>query len=247
MINIPFLKLKVDIDLDKLKYESKLISDKYGYNNYNSKIYKGFKNYWAGRKYEKSWSGISLYSSDGSLYNDMTEGPVWGVQPTELQSIAPYMFSVLDKIYKGSPKSRIRLLRIAPKSSLLWHSHVLESISKTNKNHSQQYTTLTIQIPINLPKGFKYCVVDKDEFKQWKLFKKYFYKPQWFKTLREGKFEEGNAYYFNSYHYHNVYNPSDQYRTSLMFYIDMNYNDIKKLINKSLKDTNYLLNSNKLQ
>ena len=42
--------------------------------------------------------------------------------------------------------------------------------------------------------------------------------------------EEGNAYYFNSYHYHNVYNPTND-RTSIMFYVDLNHPHIENIIN----------------
>jgi hypothetical protein len=212
------LKLNVDIDLNKLKSELDIIEDAYSYRNYHS-IFLG-----ARYKYKRAWSGISLYGTNGTLYNDFYEGsPEEGlIEPTELKKVAPYMFDVINKIYGDSTKSRVRLMRIAPKSSLLWHSHVQE--------HGQDENELTIQIPISCPKGFKYCVVDKDEFKWWKRL----HRPNWFKSLSEFELEEGNAYYFNSYHYHNVYNPTNQYRIALMFYIDSTHPHIKELLESSL-------------
>ena len=216
--NISHLKLNVDIDLIKLKAELSTLNESYRYENYHS-IFFG-----ARRKYKRAWSGISLYGTNGTIHNDFYEGsPDSGViEPTELEDVVPYMFDVVNSIYGDSPKSRVRIMRIAPKSSLLWHSHVQE--------HGQDVNELTIQIPITCPNGFKYCVVDKDEFKWWKRF----HKPNWFKSLSEFEMNEGNAYYFNSYHYHNVYNPTDEYRTSIMFYVDSTHPHIQDLIKSSL-------------
>ena len=44
--------------------------------------------------------------------------------------------------------------------------------------YGQEETELTIQLPIELPKGFEYSVVNKGEFRWWKRF----YKPSWFKS-----------------------------------------------------------------
>ena len=216
--DISHLKLNLDIDLNKLKSELATLNTSYRFENYHS-IFFG-----AQTKYRKAWSGISLYGTNGSIHNDFYEGsPELGtIEPTELESVVPYMFDVVNRIYGDSPKSRVRLMRISPKSSLLWHSHVQE--------HGQVESELTIQIPIDCPTGFKYCVVDKNEFKWWKRF----HKPNWFKSLSEFEMEEGNAYYFNSYHYHNVFNPTNKYRTALMFYVDSNHPHIKELINNSV-------------
>lgn len=216
--NTPYLRLNVDIDLDKLKFELSELNRVYNYAEYKS-IFFGAK-----RKYRKAWSGISLWGSGGELYSDFSEGtpPIGETKQTELRRIMPYTYSIIEKIYGDSPKSRVRLMRISPKSSLIWHSHVQE--------HGMDESELIIQLPIELPKGFKYCVVDKDEFKWWKRF----HKPKWFKSLSEFELKEGNAYYFNGYHYHNVYNPSNEYRTTLMFYVDYNHPHIKELINNSL-------------
>tara|TARA_B100000795_G_C22597067_1_gene359709 strand:- start:49 stop:717 length:669 start_codon:yes stop_codon:yes gene_type:complete len=218
--DISHLKLNLDIDSKKLKSELNTLNDLYRYKNYSSRVF-GVK-----RKYKKAWSGISLYGTNGDINDDIHDkeknrGFAF-VKPTELQKVVPYMYDIVNKIYGNSTKSIVRLMRIAPKSSLFWHSHVQEL--------RQDKTMLTIQIPIKCPKGFKYCVVDKDEFKWWKRF----HKPNWFKSLSEFEMEECKAYYFNSFHYHNVYNPTDEYRTALMFYVDYNHPHIKELINKSL-------------
>lgn len=215
--NIPYFDLGYDLDLPKLKHEAELILNYFDTKDYESTFRL------ARRKYRKAWSGISLWGSNGNLYQDFKEGDYVGEnKPTILKDIAPYMYEVIDAIYLNSPKSRVRLMRIRPGKSLLWHSHVQE--------HGQEETELTIQIPINLPKGFKYCVVDKDEFRWYKRL----YPPSWFKSAQCFELEEGKVYYFNSYHYHNVYNNSKEWRDTLMFYVDYNHEDIKNMIDERI-------------
>ena len=212
--NIPYHKLNIDLDLVKLKEECERALRYTGTQDYHSTFRL------ARRKYKKAWSGVSLWGSNGELFSDFKEGDYKGkLEPTHLEPHMPYTYSVIKKIYGDSPMSRVRLMRIRPGKSLLWHSHVQE--------HGQDENELTIQIPINLPKGFKYCVVDKDEFRWYKRL----YPPSWFKSAQCFELEEGNAYYFNSYHYHNVYNNSKEWRDTLMFYVDYNHKDIKKLFN----------------
>lgn len=214
--DIPYYDLGFDLDVELLKKEVNTIIQTYQTKSYESSYFL------AKRKYRKAWSGISLWGSNGELYADFTEGDIRGKnEKTILKDIAPYTFSVIEKIYGESQKSRVRLLRIAPKKSLFWHSHVHE--------HGQLPTELTIQIPINVPKGFKYCVVNKNEFRWWKRL----FKPSWFKTAQCFELTEGRVYYFNSYHYHNVYNPTDEWRDTIMFYVDFNHADIRKLFRKN--------------
>jgi hypothetical protein len=217
--NLPYLDLGIDLDLDKLKYECNRVLKFAGTQDYKSSFFL------ARKKYKKAWSGVSLWGSNGDLFSDFTEGEHEGrLLKTTLESHMPYTYSIIEKIYGNSPKSRVRLMRIRPGKSLLWHSHVQE--------HGQDENELTIQIPINLPKGFKYCVVDKDEFSWYKRL----YPPSWFKTSQCFELEEGRAYYFNSYHYHNVYNPTKEWRDTLMFYIDYNHKDIKTIVDESINN-----------
>jgi len=210
--DIPYIDLGIDLDIKKLKEECAKALRYTGTQSYKSQFFL------ARRKYRKAWSGVSLWGSRGELFADFQEGDFIGkLEPTVLEPHMPYTYSVIKKIYGNSPMSRVRLMRIRPGKSLLWHSHVQE--------HGQDENELTIQIPINVPKGFKYCVVDKDEFRWWKRL----FKPQWFKTSQCFELKEGRAYYFNSYHYHNVYNPTKEWRDTIMFYVDYNHEDIKKL------------------
>jgi hypothetical protein len=216
--SIPFLELDIDIDLNKLIGEYNLLKTTYSFESYNT-------NFWqVRRKYRNAWSGISLISSDGSLYKDMYEDSTHqdNFQKTELKSLVPYMYEICGTISGNQLDSRARVMRIAPKKSLVWHSHVLE--------HGQAEWQLTIQIPIVMPEKFEYCVVDSSEFKWWKRF----HRPNWFKNIFRKKLEVGKAYYFNSYHYHNVYNYSNEYRATIMLYIDLRNEKVRDLVKRSL-------------
>ena len=216
--DIPFLELDIEIDSSKLIAEYNKIDNIYPFKSYNT-------NFWQVRKkYRKAWSGISLISSDGSLYKDMYEDGTdqYQFKETELKSIVPYMYKLTELVSGGEVNTRCRIMRITPKESLVWHSHVLE--------HGQEEWELTIQIPILMPEKFEYCVVDSSEFKWWKRF----HRPNWFKKISRKKLEVGKAYYFNSYHYHNVYNYSNEYRATIMLYIDLRNPKVQDLIKRSL-------------
>ena len=44
----------------------------------------------------------------------------------------------------------------------------------------------------------------------------------------------GKAFIFNSYHYHNVYNDSDDYRVSIMLYLDYRKSKVKRIVDRSI-------------
>lgn len=209
----PFIKLDIPFDKEALLKEYNDIISTYEFKPYQTQA-PFVKN-----KYAKSWSGICLQSSDGGLYTDMSEGATKANLPTELLLKCPTIQKLLADL---KCKARARVMRIAPKSSLVWHSHCQE--------HGQTVKTLTVQIPLSMPDDFTYCVVNKDEFRWWKRF----FRPSWFKTLKTAKFDPGEAFVFNSYHYHNVYNNSDQPRDTLMLYVDLYTPTIWSLVSRGL-------------
>ena len=218
VLSTPFIKLDVNINIDNLLNEYKSIEEKYSFENYNTK-------YWPVRKkYARSWSGICLVSSDGGLYTDMHEGPTSAAKETELKNVCPHFYQTIKDL--GGEGCRSRIMRISPHESLVWHSHIQE--------HGQPKWLLTIQVPIIVPLKFEYCVVDKDEFKWYKRF----YRPNWFKGVSRKRLEAGDAYVFNSYHYHNVYNYSNEYRVTLMLYLDLRQPKIFELVKRSMEKNN---------
>ena len=47
------------------------------------------------------------------------------------------------------------------------------------------------------------------------------------------EYKAGRAYVFNSFHPHNVFNPSNEYRVTLMTY--MNFNNVKDILSKAIE------------
>lgn len=217
--DIPYLKLDVDFNLEQLVKDCYNITSTHELQPYKS----NFR--FIRKKYANAWNGICLASSDGELFSDLSEikNETNKYQDTELKNIAPYTYHVIDKLNGGRPDTRVRLMAINPNKSLVWHSHVQE--------HNQPLNIITVQIPILVPEEFDYCVVDYREFKWYKRF----WKPERFKTLEKFKLEPGSAYYFNSYHYHNVYNNNKRDpRLSIMMYLDLNNKFVQKIIKRSL-------------
>jgi hypothetical protein len=122
----------------------------------------------------------------------------------------------------GGGNLSARIMRIAPRESLLWHSHVLE--------HKQPEWQLTCQVPIIMPDNFEYCVVHKDDYTK----EKKFYKPDQFTKIWRKKLSTGKAYIFNSYHYHNVFNYTNEYRVTLMLYLDSRTEKVKKNLDEAM-------------
>ena len=214
--DIPWLPIDIDIDIVKLQQEYKFICENYRFEKYSA------THDFVKEKYANAWSGISFVSSDGSLYDDLRRGK--GISDsclsTELENYCKYSFQLIDSFFARN--SRCRIMRLSPQSSLVFHSHVLE--------HGQSERTLTIQIPIEMPENFEYCVVEEKEFTKDKRFAL----PSSFKNIYRGKLDLGKAYYFNSYHYHNVFNYSNTYRAAIMLYVDLNIENVEQLIKKSL-------------
>ena len=96
--DIPWLELDIDIDLEKLSKEYQILLDNYTFEDYKTIFWQ------VRRKYKKAWSGISLISSDGSLYSDLYEGNTNGhnFQKTKLKDLVPYMYEVIEKISNDS-------------------------------------------------------------------------------------------------------------------------------------------------
>mgnify|MGYP001156788726 FL=1 len=223
-----FYELDIDIDLDRLISEHEIIKEKYDYHNYYTNfdlydhVYKKSLSQESTQKHierykavqenvEKGWSGISLISTDGSLYNDMTEGDMLADHKTELEKHLPYMFELVEKL--EGLNSKVRILRIAPKGSIAWHSHV----------HDQGFlnTHCAVQIPIEVPEKCYWATIEP---KNWTDESKRLSWPEEFDQSKINllRFEPGKAYTFNCEHYHNVFNYGDEFRITIMFYAEIN-------------------------
>ncbi len=165
-------------------------------------------------QYALAWSGACLNSRDGDPYTEMTEEPSTAKTAprlkTQVGEMCPYLWGISEQL--GTvPLYRARIMRIAPGSTLVWHSHV--------QQHGQPETTLTLHVPIIVPLGFEYQVMGTDS-----------YKSGSHDPIYSARYEPGQATIFNSYHYHNVSNPSAEYRVSLMLYASLNDHKFRALV-----------------
>ena len=91
-------------------------------------------------------------------------------------------------------------------------------------HHRQNMKRLVVQIPIYVPQGFTYSVVRANDLSKLR-------KGQKVKTY-DMEYKAGRAYIFNSYHPHNVFNNTDEYRITLMTYMD--YEKNKQILQKAI-------------
>lgn len=206
LIRIPHLRLKKQFDVNKMLEEIALVEDT-EYQNYSSKYGTGISQ----EIYAKNWSGISLFG------HKLTEGDDFSREPTEYYHKMPYFASIIDSFNNNHPA---RIMRIAPKGHLLYHSHVQE--------HGQPKDLLTIQIPIVMPDKFYYIVTSKDNVD---LDKRVSYNRE--KVIWQ-QYKPGEMWVFNSYHFHNVINYTDEYRITLMLYLPMR--NIVELLTDAIND-----------
>lgn len=196
---IPHLDLLKQYDVDKLTSELNKVKQ---FKNYETK-YKFSQNL-----YNKAWSGASLYGTDGDPYKNFTENSVSkNMSITPIGKMCPYMMSIMEDI--GTENTLTRIMRISPNTKLNWHSHHLD--------HQQPEHILTVQVPIYVPKNFKYVVKGIKDNKTY-----------------EKIYEAGRAYIFNSFHYHNVFNESDEYRVTIMVYMDLKKEKCLNLVENAI-------------
>ena len=208
LLNIPHLDLGFEFDVTEMLHDVEAINN---YMPYQS-TYEQSK-----ELYKKHWSGASLISIDGSVFGDMEELKVYPKtlpKETELAAACPYLMEILKTL--NCDKERSRIMRIGPNGHLDWHSHVL--------HHRQNMKRLVVQIPIYVPQGFTYSVVRANDLSKLR-------KGQKVKTY-DMEYKAGRAYIFNSYHPHNVFNNTDEYRITLMTYMD--YEKNKQILQKAI-------------
>lgn len=177
---------------------------------------------------KNKWSNLSLYSYDGQIFCDPLEGAgpdelerIWGkFQRTGLSEYLPYTYEIIDAL--GAGKALARIEEIKPIATMGWHNHVFELF------HPE--THMIIQLPINIPAGFKYSVISNKEYRAMDFGKS---TP----TVYESTYEPGTPVIFNAYHYHNVFNfDKTGSRLTIRFFADLRddavYDMVEDAVNK---------------
>jgi len=211
--SIPHLPLLFSFDAKRMEDEIRAMP--FPLMSYNANIQKGYNHN------PEGWNNLSLYSHDGSIFCDTNEGDGGNTllerfgkfQKTGLSEYLPYTYEVLEAI--GAGKSLCRIEEVMPNTIIGWHSHVLE--------FHQPENILIVQLPINIPEGFKNSVVDYRNYRG----SDFSIEPI---VSYDSKYIAGTPYIFNSYHYHNVFNYSNKPALMIRFFVDIEDLDIKDAI-----------------
>lgn len=199
---IPHLDLSVEFDMQKLISEWPIVAPML--RPYNSTIPA------IADKIASSWSGVSLFSPDGSLHGDLTENAKnfsGACIPTPAASYLPYMRSVVETL--GGEKNRARLMVVQPKGQLTWHSHIFDGVDDFRPN------IIVVHVPIFTPPEFRYSVIPIQDFRMGDHENKRM-------RVYTQTYPNGRATMFNSLHMHNVFNDSQTMaRASIMMYLDL--------------------------
>jgi hypothetical protein len=152
---IPHLPLSFSFDAKRMEDEIRAMP--FPLMSYNANIQKGYNHH------PEGWNNLSLYSYDGSIFCDTNEGDGGDAllerfgkfQKTGLSEYLPYTYEILESL--GAGKSLCRIEEVMPNTIIGWHSHVLE--------FHQPENILIVQLPINIPEGFKHSVVDYRKYR----------------------------------------------------------------------------------
>jgi hypothetical protein len=178
--------------------------------------YNSWEDIKAGTDIQSSWDSIALYSINGDTRSDAKEPWTGDFKETEAIKQCSYLQEVLLSLGGGDLLARVE--RITPNGSAGWHSHVLES---------KQPDWISVwQLPIYIPKESKFSVINYMDYRC-----SDFNKPI---PVYEETYQEGKVYCFNSHHYHNAFNYSDEPMIMVRFYVDSRKLQIKQILESSI-------------
>jgi len=201
---IPHLSLDLEFDLPSMLKELENIDVYVGYQtNFDSELVKAhYARAWKGR----TLTGISPNSKDGIRESTPVKGEETAkIIPTDLAIQCTNIMRSIRSI--GGDQRISRIMKITPGESLRWHNHV---------DNGQTNRIFTVHIPLVMPDNFTYVVADNgnmDTRRRILLDSK---------AVHAAKYPLARPTIFNSLHYHNVFNPDQTERISLMMYCTFN-------------------------
>lgn len=217
--SIPHLRLGVSFDLARILAEYESLSDE-DFHQYETRAYVDEVR----DTIERSWWGCSLLSSNGQTYGDLIEGQkVLKNVVTSAGKKCPYMLDMVSQL--GNRNECVaRIMKIKPGGQLSWHSHAYDyGAGPGSKN------LMTIHVPIVSPPKFKYSVMS---IRDNRLTDLELHRPKVYSKW----YDPGEAWLFNSYHMHNVYNYDDHDRVSLMLYLSINNDRTYEIIARAAEN-----------
>lgn len=216
--NIPHLNLNKSFDAERMKSEYINI-DKSMFHAYDStsRIER------IRRTVNQSWVGCCLTSSTGETNGDLIENSkAVSVHLTPAAAVCPYMLSVASELGDINTSS-VRIMILKAGGQLSWHAHEYH-----DPNVAYTSGELVIHVPIICPPKFKYSVMAIDEYR---LVDVEVFKPKVYST----RYPAGEAWIFNSYHMHNVFNYDDHDRASLMIYLHLDNEKSRNIVLDAVK------------
>ncbi len=204
LLRIPHLDLGFQFLVDPLVRELRNVQASHQFVPYETQYADADKDF-----YRESWSGLSIVGATEDATQGMTENTGTVDPPayvtTDIAHLCYNMLNAVEYVIASYRTTRVRIMEIPGGRSLGWHSHT--------KDHGQAPALLTIQIPLVMPDGFEYSVTTGDNIKNR-------IPPEIHDDSLEhrARYEPGRAYIFNSFEHHNVFNPTDEPRYTIMFY-----------------------------
>lgn len=161
---------------------------------------------------ETRWNSLALHSINGEIFSDPKETWEGNFQSTGMCEYMPYTYEVIKQFHGGKLLARIE--EILPHSTAGWHSHQLENY--------QPDWLIVCQLPVYMPADSKFSIVSYTDYRG----SDFRQAPRTF----EKTYETGKVYVFNSYHYHNVFNHSDDSMIMVRFYLDLREKEVYEAI-----------------
>ena len=217
--SIPHLDLGLEFDLERMREEVSRIDR---YDPYHTRHLRSREHY------ARHWSGVSLVGTKGDPYQDLSEltpDSLRDFHPTAIADLCPYLYSIVLALGKGNRRARV--MRIGPDGSLFWHSHCL--------NHGQSIYQLTVHVPIIVPDGFEWSVMQVEDYRRFTNQDPASRLDMADNLAHRACYEPARATVFNSFHFHNVHNPDPAIaRVSMMIYISLHDKLSRDIVEKAV-------------
>jgi hypothetical protein len=240
--SIPHLQLPLKFDVEIFKKELKHIDSYEGYRktkNEDEKTFDLYYNNWKGRGLidivpDSRMSMMRSPSATEKTITSIDNKTTLTLELDENNNIKTYITDLGEKmtecvkaIYSVTDYPlRARISKITANGNITWHSHFQNFLGKNTVSGSKKWRHVIIHIPIITNPNMLMAVTKfpYSENPQQEIFYK--------------NYEPGNAYIFNGWHDHNVFNKSTEDRIHIMFYAPLFDQKLLNHITQSLENYN---------
>ncbi|MGJ4945058.1 hypothetical protein ACQR1W_31145 [Bradyrhizobium sp. HKCCYLS1011] len=179
------------------------------------------------------WHGLSLVAPHGSIHDDLTEEGYAGRTDSTWTPVAdssPYIKQVVAEL--GGEGQRVRLNRLGAGKSLTWHRHgtevsMIAGVAATGQRRPNWYE-LIVHVPIVSSDRVSYEVIPTQVFELADF-------AAGGLEIHQKAYPQGEAWCFNSAHYHNVFNRSADDRYAIMLTLDIRMPKTFEIVSKAVE------------